>query len=189
MNQRLILASGSPRRKELLSNLHLQFDVIVSEIEEVVDNKLTPEEIVMSLALQKAEDVASKHRNAFVIGSDTVVVFQNEVMGKPKNEEDSYRMLRMLSNQTHQVFTGVAILFGSKKVTFFERTDVTFWDLSESEIAEYIKSGEPKDKAGSYGIQELGSVLVKSINGDYFSVVGLPVSRTIRELKKVGYSI
>ncbi|MFC4320951.1 Maf family protein [Litchfieldia salsa] len=189
MQQRLILASGSPRRKELLSNLQLEFDVIVSEIEEIVDNTMTPEKIVMSLALQKAEDVARHHRDAFVIGSDTVVVFQNEVLGKPKNEEDSFRMLRMLSNQTHQVYTGVAILTGTSRVTFFERTDVTFWELSESEIAAYISSGEPKDKAGSYGIQELGSVLVKGINGDYFSVVGLPISRTIRELKKAGYII
>ncbi|MBD8068844.1 Maf family protein [Bacillus sp. PS06] len=189
MEQSLILASGSPRRKELLSNLHLKFDVKVSDIEEIVDPTLSPGEVVMSLALQKAEGVASQHRDAFVIGSDTVVVFQNEVLGKPKSEEDSYRMLNMLSGETHQVFTGVAILHNGKQITFFEQTDVTFWELSESEIWDYIKTGEPKDKAGSYGIQQLGSTLVKRVNGDYFAIVGLPVSRTIRELKELGYQL
>ncbi|WP_078545331.1 Maf family protein [Litchfieldia alkalitelluris] len=189
MQQRLILASGSPRRKELLSNLQLTFDVIVSEIEEVVDETMTPAEVVMSLASQKAEDIAKEHRDAYVIGSDTVVVFQDEILGKPKNEEDSFRMLTMLSGNTHHVYTGVAISYQSETFTFYEKTEVTFWDLTEAEIHTYIKSGEPKDKAGSYGIQELGSGLVKNINGDYFAVVGLPVSRTIRELKRLGYNL
>jgi septum formation protein len=186
MQQRLILASGSPRRKELLSNLQIEFDIVVSNIEEIVDKDLRPEEVVMSLALQKANDVARQSTDAFVLGADTIVVYQDHILGKPINEEDSYRMLKLLSGRTHEVLTGVAIVTSNEQVTFYEKTEVTFWELSDSEIKAYIESGEPTDKAGSYGIQQLGSVLVKQIKGDYFSVVGLPVSRTIRELRKVG---
>ena len=186
MQQRLILASGSPRRKELLSNLQIKFEVVVSEIEEIVDESLQPEEVVMDLAFQKANDVAKIHQDAIVLGSDTVVVFDGEILGKPTNEEDSFRMLKMLSGNTHEVLTGVSIISPQETITFYERTEVTFWELTDDEIYAYIASGEPADKAGSYGIQHLGSVFVKRINGDYFSVVGLPVSRTKRELKKVG---
>jgi septum formation protein len=186
MQQRLILASGSPRRKELLSNLQLNFEVVVSEIEEIVDESLQPEEVVMDLAFQKANAVAQIHSDAIVLGSDTVVVFDGEILGKPMDEEDSFRMLKMLSGNTHEVLTGVSIISPQETITFYERTEVTFWELTDDEIRAYIASGEPADKAGSYGIQMLGSVLVKRINGDYFAVVGLPVSRTKRELKKLG---
>ena len=186
MQQRLILASGSPRRKELLSNLQLKFEVVVSDIEEIVDESLQPEEVVMDLAYQKANDVAQIHSDAIVLGSDTVVVFDGEILGKPTDEEDSFRMLKMLSGNTHEVLTGVSIISPQETITFYERTEVTFWELTDDEIRAYIASGEPADKAGSYGIQMLGSVLVKRINGDYFAVVGLPVSRTKRELKKLG---
>ncbi len=187
MQDRLILASGSPRRKELLSNLQLNFDVVVSEIEEVMDHTMPTHDLVMSLALQKAQDVAKGYHEAYVLGADTVVVYGQQVLGKPESEEDSFRMLRMLSGNTHEVLTGVAILYKDTTVTFYERTEVTFWELSDDEIRVYIQSGEPRDKAGSYGIQELGSSLVQKINGDYFSVVGLPVSRTIRELERIGF--
>ncbi|MDF0726766.1 Maf family protein [Cytobacillus sp. S13-E01] len=185
--KRLILASSSPRRKELLSNLHLSFEISVSNIEEIIDPHLTPDQIVLSLAEQKAAEVARNYQADFVIGADTIVVFNNHILGKPKDKEDSFSMLKMLSGNTHEVLTGVAIFHKGNSVTFYEKTEVVFWELTEEEIWEYINSGEPADKAGSYGIQELGSALVKRINGDYFSVVGLPVSRTIRELQKAGY--
>jgi len=188
MQPRLILASGSPRRKELLENVNIPFDVVVSEVEEVVDESLTPSEVVKSLALQKAHDVAVKYPDSVVLGSDTVVVYEEQILGKPENEEDSYRMLKMLSGHTHHVLTGVAIISDKETTTFYEKTEVTFWELSDQEIRTYIASGEPADKAGSYGIQQLGSSLVKRINGDYFAVVGLPVARTIRELRKFGFT-
>ncbi|QFT90054.1 Septum formation protein Maf [Bacillus sp. THAF10] len=179
----LILASGSPRRKELLKQVHLQFEVKVSNIEETYDPSLSPEEIATSLAYQKAESVFQEHPEAIVIGSDTIVVLEDMVLGKPVDEAEARETLRKLSGSKHHVISGVAILSKEKQVTFYEKTAVTFWDLTEDEIEFYIQSGEPMDKAGSYGIQEVGAIFVKEIQGDYFSIVGLPLSRTVRELK------
>ncbi|WP_078379527.1 Maf family protein [Sutcliffiella halmapala] len=179
----LILASGSPRRKELLQQVKLSFEVKVSNIEETFDPSNAPEEIAMNLAFQKANDVAQKSTDAVVIGSDTIVVYDGHVLGKPKNHDDARYMLRILSGNTHYVISGVAIISEERQVSFYEKTAVTFWDLTDEEIDYYIQSGEPMDKAGSYGIQEVGALFVKEIKGDYFSVVGLPLSRTVRELK------
>ncbi|WP_077618954.1 Maf family protein [Bacillus sinesaloumensis] len=187
--EHLVLASGSPRRKELLRNVKLSFDVSVSNIDESVDETLAPEEKVMKIALEKAKAVLSQYPDSYILAADTAVVFQNQFLGKPKNEQESVEVLRALSNQTHEVVTGVAILTKDTESVFYERTEVTFWELSDEEINAYVASGEPKDKAGSYGIQGLGSALVKHIKGDYFSVVGLPVSRTIRELRNLGFQM
>ncbi|WP_223702925.1 Maf family protein [Sutcliffiella deserti] len=179
----LILASGSPRRKELLHQVKLSFEVKVSSVEETFDPLQVPEEIAMNLALQKAQDVAKSCKDAVVIGADTIVVYDGHVLGKPENTEEAKHMLRMLSGNTHDVISGVAIISDNRQVTFYEKTAVTFWSLTDEEIDYYIQSGEPMDKAGSYGIQEVGALFVKEIKGDYFSVVGLPLSRTVRELK------
>lgn len=179
----LILASGSPRRKELLQQVKLSFEVKVSTIEETFNPMLNPEEIAMDLALQKAEDIAKDNRESIIIGADTIVVHDGLVLGKPKDVDDAEYMLKMLSGNTHYVITGVAIVSGNRRVTFHGKTAVTFWELTDEEIDYYIQSGEPMDKAGSYGIQEVGALFVKEIHGDYFSVVGLPLSRTVRELK------
>lgn len=186
MKERLILASGSPRRRELLENLRIPFSVVVSEIEEIIDPNLSPAETVMSLALQKAEAVAENYRDVYVMGADTVVVLDDQILGKPKDETDAIDMLKKLSGRAHDVFTGVALVHGNENHLFYERTKVTFWDLSEQEIYEYAGTKEPLDKAGAYGIQGFGSLLVKEIHGDYFSVVGLPVARTVRELHAFG---
>ncbi|MED4225064.1 Maf family protein [Neobacillus cucumis] len=187
--QNLILASSSPRRKELLENLRLSFSISSSEVDESFDPKLTPEEVVMELAERKAQVVFQKNPDAFVIGSDTVVVADNQILGKPADEAEAISMLKRLSGRQHEVFTGVAILSATGIMKFFERTEVWFWELTDEDINAYVQSGEPFDKAGAYGIQKLGSMLVRKINGDYFAVVGLPVSRTIRELKKAGYQL
>ncbi|EIJ79040.1 Maf-like protein [Bacillus methanolicus PB1] len=187
--QRLILASSSPRRKELLENLHLTFEISKSEVDETFDPGMKPEEIVMELAFRKASFVAEKNPSSFIIGSDTIVVVDGKVLGKPHTKEEAFGMLKLLSGRTHSVFTGVAIVSPEKNATFFEKTDVTFWELTDEEIKAYISTGEPFDKAGAYGIQGFGSILVKQISGDYFSVVGLPVSKTVRELRKAGYSL
>lgn len=187
MNKELILASGSPRRKELLQQLHIPFSVHVSNVDEKVNHNYSPSEVVMDLALQKASDVATLYPNHIVLGSDTVVVYKDSILGKPASEAEAIKTLEMLSGKKHQVLTGVALVEGEQVQTFYEKTDVEFWPLTVDEITQYVRTGEPMDKAGSYGIQGLGAMFVKSIQGDYFSVVGLPLSRTIRELRKRGF--
>lgn len=213
---RVILASASPRRKELLALLEMPFEIITSGIEEKV-TKTAPSEVVEELSLQKAQDVMDRVRkeinektesqdtvqkNALkddaesgnlqegilVIGADTVVSIDGMILGKPKDEEDAFQMLQHLSGRSHEVFTGVSLLhFKEGKVdsiTFSERTEVVFQTLSEAEIREYIATKEPMDKAGSYGIQALGAKFVKEIHGDYFNVVGLPVSAIYKHLRE-----
>jgi septum formation protein len=187
MNTNLILASASPRRKELLELLQIPFEVIVSEIEEIVNEQLHPAEMVQSLAHQKAASVAKKNQSSFVIGSDTLVVYEGRMLGKPTDENEAIQMLQMISGKTHEVFTGVSIIHGEHVSSFHEKTSVTFFPLSDREIEEYVSSGEPMDKAGAYGIQGYGALLVNSIHGDFYSVVGLPVARTYRELLKMGF--
>lgn len=187
--QTLILASSSPRRKELLESLKLNFEIASSDVDESYNPENTPEEIVMDLAERKAKHVSQANPHAFVIGSDTIVVADGQVLGKPGNSDEAIEMLKLLSGKTHAVYTGVSIIAPTKSTTFYEKTDVEFWNLSDDDIKSYVSTGEPLDKAGSYGIQGFGRLLVKKINGDYYSVVGLPLSRTIRELKELGYPL
>jgi septum formation protein len=187
--QNLILASSSPRRKELLENLQISFTILSSEVDESFSPGLSPDEVVMELASRKAQAVFNDNPDAFVIGADTIVVANNEILGKPTNEEEAVAMLKLLSGAQHDVYTGVTIISPTSSTRFFEKTEVWFWELTDDEIRSYVKTGEPLDKAGAYGIQQLGSLLVKKIHGDYFAVGGLPVARTIRELKKAGYQL
>lgn len=187
--EHLILASSSPRRKELLENIHLTFEVSSPDVDESFSNMLAPEEVVKLLAEKKAKTVAANNPSAFVLGADTIVVLEGTVLGKPNDEVEAADMLKKLSGKTHEVYTGVAIVSPNDAFSFYEKTTVTFWELTETEINMYVSSGEPLDKAGAYGIQQLGSFLVKEIQGDYFSVVGLPISRTVRELRKAGFPL
>ena len=182
----LILASKSPRRKELLSLITSDFEIIPAVGEERADKNLPPSEYVTELARHKAEEIACSHPNDIVIGADTIVVIGKEILGKPKDKTDAKRMLMLLSGCEHSVYTGVCIISENKNITFCEETKVRFFELSESEIDEYIATGEPFDKAGAYGIQELGALLVSGITGDYYNVMGLPVGRLSRELKNFG---
>jgi septum formation protein len=186
--KRLILASSSPRRYELLSLTLLSFETYPSTLEEKMDFNLTPSQLVESLAEQKASDVFTYNQDDVILGADTIVVFGNERLGKPNNEQEAAEMLRMLSGQTHDVYTGVCIMDQEKKHIFSVRTSVSFYSLDENTISWYISTGEPFDKAGSYGIQGSGSLLVEKIHGDYFNVVGLPVSRVARALNDFGFS-
>lgn len=188
---RLILASASPRRRELLTQANYEFEIIPSRKEEVI-HKTEPSEIVMELALQKAEDVFNSQRShslpLLVIGADTVVSFGHKILGKPKNAGDAARMLRMLSDNTHQVYTGVALFYADshgnlKRTCFYEKTDVAFYKLTEAEIASYVETGDPLDKAGSYGIQGPFAIHVRKIDGDYNNVVGLPIARLYHEIQ------
>lgn len=184
----IILASGSPRRKEILKNIGIDFTVVKSDAEENVQNGLKPCLTAMSLSLLKAADVAkTQGENALVIGADTIVVSPDgEIMGKPKDKDDAIRMLKSLSAKKHSVITGVSVVraFDAKTTSFYAETEVFFKNLTDTEILWYIATKEPFDKAGAYGIQGLGSLLIEKISGDYFNVVGLPVSKLIDVLRE-----
>lgn len=181
----IILASASPRRRELLTQAGFSFTVIPSQIEEVI-TETVPENIVKQLSLQKAEDIAKRQSTpSLVIGSDTIVSLNGTVMGKPADENEAVRMLKSLQGQTHQVYTGVTLYESPSHVyTFAECTDVTLYPMSEEEIYAYIATKEPFDKAGAYGIQGRFAIYIKKINGDYNNVVGLPIARLYQEIKQ-----
>jgi septum formation protein len=178
----IILASGSPRRRELMGFFPFPVTVRVSQADEHMDLTRSPADEVARISCNKAEAV-NRTPADIVIGADTIVVCDGEILGKPKSEADAYRMLSMLSGRAHQVMTGVTVLQGDKKVSFTEITDVYFRSLSEKEIMDYIRSGDPMDKAGSYGIQSGACLFVEKISGDYYNVVGLPVCHLALVLK------
>ncbi|MGL5316279.1 MAG: Maf family protein [Peptostreptococcaceae bacterium] len=186
----IILASASPRRKEILENTKLKFRIIKSEVEEVIVEGESPQQVVMRLSFEKCMDVASKHESSLVIGADTIVVLDGMILGKPKDEDEAYEMLRKLSNNVHQVITGISLinLEGNKKIIDYVVSNVKFKDLSEEDIKDYIQTNESLDKAGAYGIQGYGALLVDEIQGDYFNIVGLPISR-VSDLLKKNFSI
>lgn len=181
-----ILASASPRRKEILEKAGFSFEIIVSDADENISEDLSPERTVEELAKRKALSVWEGNKGAVVFGCDTVVAIDGKILGKPSDDEDAFNMLRMLSGKTHTVSTGVCICSGEKTEVFSNTTKVEFYPLSDETIRSYIASGEGRDKAGSYGIQGYGCVLVKEIKGDYFSVMGLPVSESARVLADFG---
>ncbi|MCM1118137.1 MAG: Maf family protein [bacterium] len=198
---RIVLASGSPRRRELLAGLGLEYTVLVSGVEEHV-TKREPAEVVEELSAQKAYDVfqslisetsgeklspGDEREDILVIGADTIVAVDGEILGKPADEKEAAQMLERLSGRRHQVYTGVT-LHGNRqgeilRHTFYECTQVEFYPMTEEEILWYISTGEPMDKAGAYGIQGMGGRFVRAIEGDYNNVVGLPVARLYQELK------
>lgn len=197
---RVILASASPRRKELLAQLGVAFEVIPSNGEEII-TKIKPEEVVQELAQQKAKEVADRIQADYkagkdewpeggirVIGSDTIVVYEEKIFGKPVDEKDALGMLTLLQGNTHQVYTGVFVIDmdqrSYREKTFAEKTDVIMHPVSEKELLEYIATGEPMDKAGSYAIQGLSGKFIKGISGDYYNVVGLPIARLYQECFK-----
>ncbi len=179
-----ILASQSPRRKELFSLCAKEFEICPSDIPEIVPEGLQIEKHSEYLAKIKAEDIAKKYPDDIVIGADTSVILGNEILGKPKDREEAKRMLEMLSGNTHKVITGCAVVKNGICQSFSVTTEVTFFKLEPIEIEEYLDTSEPYDKAGSYGIQSLGALFVKEIKGDYFNVVGLPVAYLNKILKK-----
>ncbi len=181
----LILASKSPRRIELMKNYGYDFLSVPAVKEELIPENSSVKEAVTLLAEQKAKEVAESYPDAVVIGADTVVALDGRIMGKPKGETDAFNMLKSLSGRVHEVLTGVCILSPDKRHTFCERTEVEFYPLGDDKINAYIRTGEPMDKAGAYAVQEYGALFVKRINGDFFNVVGLPISRLAQELEAV----
>ncbi|MGN1482001.1 Maf family protein [Porcipelethomonas sp.] len=181
---KIVLASSSPRRKELLKLLFDDFSVKPSGAAENIPDEIKADTVAEYLAVKKAESII-RETDELVIGCDTSVVIDNTILGKPDNEQECRKMLSLLSGKIHQVYTGVCIIYKNNRISFTEKTDVEFYELTGDEIESYIQTGEPFDKAGGYGIQGRGALLIKSISGDYFNVVGLPVSRLNRELKKI----
>lgn len=186
LDKKIILASASPRRRELLELAGIPFEVRVSDAPELADPSLPPGELTVSIARQKAVSVAAEYpSDTIVLGADTVVVVGHDILGKPVDAGDAVAMLSRLSGGVHSVYTGVCIVRGGRRAEFYQKTDVKFYTLTPSEIAAYVAVGEPMDKAGAYGIQGRGCVLVESISGDYFNVMGLPVARVAREIIKM----
>ncbi|MDD6504435.1 MAG: Maf family protein [Lachnospiraceae bacterium] len=203
---RIILASGSPRRKELLEQIGLEFEICPAKGEEVITTNV-PEDVVRELSRQKAEEVASgilayneahpdivTPQDILVIGADTVVAYGGQILGKPADEADAKRMLSMLSGNVHSVYTGVTFVIIGKdgrtgESSFVEKTDVHMFAMSEQEIDRYIASGEPMDKAGSYAIQGKCGIYIEKIDGDYYNVVGLPIARMYQSLKDIGIDL
>ncbi len=185
---RLILASQSPRRKELLGLFHIPFAVQVADIDETMDPSLPPDQEVARVSLAKALAVEAEPEDV-VIAADTIVVCQGQVLGKPKDEEDACRMLRLLSGADHEVMTGLSVVQGQKQFVCTQITKIRFRKLTEREILAYVKSGEPMDKAGAYGIQGGAALFVEGMEGDYYNVMGLPVCRLSQILQELAPQI
>ncbi|MGV2622247.1 UNVERIFIED_CONTAM: Maf family protein [Halobacillus marinus] len=181
----LVLGSGSPRRKQLLELAGYDFSIRTSEVDESLEPGMRPEEAVVYLAEKKGEALERKHGEV-LLTADTVVADQGEILGKPRNEEEARRYLRQLSGGTHQVYTGVCLRGEDGCRSFFISTSVTFLKLSPEDVEWYIRTGEWLDKAGGYGIQGKGSLLVEKLEGDFYNVVGLPIARVVRALEQLG---
>ncbi len=181
----IVLASASPRRKELLGKIFDNFDIIPSSADETIPENMDCFKCAEYLADKKALSIFQENRESLVIGCDTVVIYENKIFGKPTDKQDAIEMLKKLSDNTHSVVTGVCIYYKEKKISFSVKTNVTFYNLSLSEIKKYVDTGEPLDKAGAYGIQGKGGLFVKKIDGDFYNVVGLPISELNNQLKNL----
>ena len=182
----IVLASGSPRRRELLETLGLEFSVVPAKGEEIAPEGAGPAETVMALSRAKAGEVAKSRPESLVIAADTVVWAEGRILGKPKDEAEARSMLHMLSDNTHEVYTGVTLMLGDKTAVGAECTKVFFRRLDDAEIDRYIATGEPMDKAGAYGIQGRAALMVRRLEGDYFNVMGLPLCRLGQMLEEIG---
>lgn len=189
----IILASGSPRRKEILERVGLKFKIVESNFDEKIDPelKLKPHDLVKKFSLEKAKAVAKNHKNSIIIGADTIVFIDKQILGKPKDEKHAQQMLKLLSGRSHFVVTGFTIIntTSNKTVTKSIETKVWMKQLSTQEIDDYIATNEPFGKAGAYAIQEKGSVFIEKITGDFFNAVGLPIYALAQELRKLGVEI
>ena len=194
MGYRIVLASGSPRRKEILSQIGASYEVIVSDCDEST-SCTEPEALVRELSYKKAEAVAKEQTGpVIVIGADTVVAYNGRILGKPKDDADATQMISMLAGDTHQVYTGVSLLIKEENgemcsLVFAECSQVEVEALNETQIADYIKTGEGKDKAGSYAVQGIFAAHIKGIRGDYFNIVGLPVAGIYKRLYEIGIDL
>lgn len=179
---KIILASNSPRRKELLREHNIDFDVIPSSVDEKINHNLDVYDNVMNLAKIKALDVYQNNSDRCILAADTIVVYKNQILGKPKDEKDAYRMLSLLNGNTHEVITGICVIHKDKILLEYEISKVTFKKISDEDIFEYIKTKEPMDKAGAYAIQGIGSKFIEKYEGEYDNIVGLPMKKVLKAL-------
>ncbi|MFD1849815.1 Maf family protein [Oceanobacillus bengalensis] len=184
MTKHLILASSSPRRQELLHQVKIPFTIRKPNVDESQVKTTDPFEKVKQLAIRKGHNLQLENKDEVLLSSDTVVSYKKDIFEKPKNKEEAYQMISTLSGNIHEVFTAVMIRSSDDEFIFVESTNVEFWPLREEEINWYISTNEPYDKAGAYGIQQTGAMFVKQVIGDYYNVVGLPISRVVRELRR-----
>lgn len=184
MKRHLILASSSPRRRELLEQVNIPFTIRTSNVDETQITTMDPVKRVIELASLKGKNVEIFHEKEVILSADTIVAYNNHILEKPKNKDEARQMMKLLSGKSHDVLTGVMLRSLDKKRTFVVKTEVLFWDLTDAEIEAYIHTDEPYDKAGGYGIQSYGSIFVKEIIGDYYNVVGLPLSTVVRYLRE-----
>ncbi len=183
MGKELILASSSPRRQELLKQVNIPFQIRTANVDESVIQTTNPIEKVKQLAELKGQAIPFQHKNEVILAADTIVAHNERIFEKPKDKEEAYYMMSTFSGNSHDVYTGVLIRSDEKEVIFVEKTKVEFWPLTDEEIKWYISTDDPYDKAGGYGIQSLGSIFVKQIVGDYYNVMGLPISKVVRKLR------
>jgi len=184
-----VLASQSPRRRELLSMLGLTFEIVTADIDETMDDALTVEEAARQVCFRKAEAVAAQCPGKLIVAADTIVVVDGKVLGKPHSEEEAFSMLQSLSGRSHTVMTAFCIYEGGEAETHVEKTDLRFKPLSKEEILAYIATGSPMDKAGAYGIQDGAAVFVESLQGDYYNVMGLPLCALVKRLRAHGIPV
>ena len=184
MNKKLVLASKSPRRKELLELAELEFETFAAEVDETLDETKPLKEELKRLALKKAKEVLKSYPDCVVIGADTTVAVDDVILGKPKNDEDAKEMLRKLSGRRHEVFTSCALCDADHEVAWINAAEVEFYELDDQMIDWYLSTGDHRDKAGAYGIQSKGALLVKGIHGDFYTVMGLPIAEVIRKLEE-----
>ncbi|RKY87236.1 septum formation protein Maf [candidate division KSB1 bacterium] len=179
IGRKIILASGSPRRAIIFKKLGLNFSIVKSSIKEKIPESTKPDSFVTNMALKKVKNISKKIDNGLIVGADTVVVINGLILGKPKDISEAKRMLYLLSGNIHKVYTGIALFFKPENIlkTDFEVTEVEFKKMDKIEIEEYIESKEPMDKAGAYGIQGIGSLFIKKVNGCFFNVMGFPISK------------
>ena len=183
-NYKIVLASQSARRRELLPYIFPEFEVLPSSADETAPDGIEAEYVPEILAVRKAQDIAKSRPDALVIGCDTVVILDGEIFGKPKDEAEAFLMLKALSGKTHDVVSGVCLCCRGKTMSFSQTTRVTFYPLSDADVLEYISAENPLDKAGSYGIQDKGGLFVRSIEGDHYNVIGFPIARLKQELRR-----
>ncbi len=181
----IILGSRSPRRKELLQQCNISFRIDEALVDETITNYKNPKDYVIQLAKRKGNEVFLRHKDDLVICADTIVCVDQVILGKPKNKSEAYQMIKKLSGRTHDVYTGVFVRYQNMQKWFVSRTQVTIDQLTEEEIEQYISTEEPYDKAGAYGIQGFFGMYVKSINGDYYNVMGLPIHRLMKVIKEI----
>ena len=189
--KQIILASGSPRRKEILEKTGIKFKIVKSNFKEYLDPKLTPHELSQKLSLEKAKAVFKKYKNCIIIAADTFVVCNNKILGKPKDKKDAKEMLKFLSNKSYLIITGFTIINNDlkKPITRSEETKVWMKKISTQDINDYVKTKEPFDKAGAYAIQGIAKKFIKKVKGNLSNAIGLPINSLLKELKKMGVEV